>query len=60
MTRPHLPLRRIFAVPLLIALLTLLGLAVALTGDGMRDALAWACLAAPLGAVAWAMRARQS
>ncbi len=46
----------IFAVPLLIALLTTIGLVAALTGDGWRDGLAWAGLAAPVMAVAWAMK----
>lgn len=63
MTRPArapLPLHRIFAAPALIALLTLLGLAVALTGEGVRDALAWACLGVPIAAVLWAVRARRN
>lgn len=50
----------IFAVPLIIALLSIVGLVAALTGDGVRDALAWTTLAVPVAAVAWAMRARKS
>lgn len=52
-------LRRIFAIPLAIALLSLLGLASALTGDGWRDALSWIGLAVPVLAVGWAFHARR-
>jgi hypothetical protein len=55
-----LPLRAIFAWPTAIFLLGLLGLVSALTGDGWRDALSWLALGAPVAAVAWAIRARQS
>jgi uncharacterized membrane protein len=50
----------IFAVPLLLALLSIVGLVSALTGDGWRDALSWAGLAAPVIAVGWAMQARRN
>lgn len=50
----------IFAIPLFIALATIAGLVVALTGDGFRDAAAWLALAIPVAAVAWAMRARRT
>lgn len=53
-------LRAIFAVPLLLALASLVGLVVALTGDGWRDAISWALLAIPILAVGWAMRARRT
>jgi hypothetical protein len=53
-------LRRIFAVPLAIALLSLLGLISALTGDGWRDVLSWLGLAAPVLAVCWAAWMRRS
>ena len=53
-------LRAIFAVPLLLALASLVGLVVALTGDGWRDAISWALLAIPILAVGWAMRARRA
>lgn len=49
-------LRRIFAVPLLLALLSIAGLVVALTGDGWRDAAAWIALGIPVLVVGWAMR----
>lgn len=58
MKRPQ-SLRRIFAVPLLLALLSVAGLIVALTGDGWRDGAAWLALGVPVLAVAWAMKARR-
>ncbi|WP_300973786.1 hypothetical protein [Sphingomonas sp. LHG3406-1] len=48
MTRPT------FAIPALLALLSLAGLVVALTGEGWRDLVSWAALSAPLIAVIWA------
>ena len=53
-------LRAIFAVPLLLALVSIVGLVVALTGDGWRDAVSWALLALPILAAGWAMRARRT
>ncbi|WP_293704649.1 hypothetical protein [Sphingopyxis sp. UBA6723] len=53
-------LRAIFAIPLLLALASIAGLVIALTGDGLRDAASWAALAIPVFAVGWAMRARRS
>lgn len=53
-------LRAIFAMPLLLALVSVVGLVVALTGDGLRDAVAWAALAMPVLAIGWAMRARRT
>ena len=58
-TRRSYSLRKIFLAPLVIALLSLVGLATALTGDGLRDALSWLCLALPIAALAWAVRARR-
>ena len=52
-------LRRIFAVPLLLALLSVAGLVVALTGDGWRDGAAWLALGLPVLVVGWAMTARR-
>ena len=46
----------IFAWPLALFVLGIAGLVVALTGDGWRDAAAWAALAAPLVVVVGAMR----
>lgn len=53
-------LRTIFAIPLVLALVSIVGLVVALTGDGLRDAASWAALAIPVFAVGWAMRARRT
>lgn len=53
-------LRAIFAIPLLLALASIAGLVIALTGDGLRDAASWIALAVPVLAVGWAMRARRS
>lgn len=53
-------LRAIFAVPLFIAILSIVGLVAALTGDGWRDALSWLALGVPVAAVGWAMKARRS
>lgn len=53
-------LRAIFAVPLLLAVASIVGLVVALTGDGWRDAVSWALLAMPVLAVGWAMHARRT
>lgn len=55
-----LALRAIFAWPLAIFLLGLAGLVSALTGDGWRDGLSWVGLAAPVVALAWAMRSRRT
>lgn len=52
-------LTAIFAWPLALFVLGLAGLVIALTGDGWRDAAAWAALAAPLVAVSAAMRLRR-
>jgi hypothetical protein len=59
MSKP-LPLRKIFAAPLLICVLGVIGLVSALTGDGWRDVLSWAGLAVPLIATGWAMAARRT
>ena len=53
-------LRAIFAVPLLLAIASIIGLVVALTGDGRRAAAAWGSGAIPVCAVAWARRARRT
>ncbi|WP_136161238.1 hypothetical protein [Sphingomonas flavalba] len=46
--------RAIFAVPTVIAAVSLFGLVAALTGDGLRDMASWVGLAVPAAAVAWA------
>lgn len=55
----NLPLRAIFAWPMAIFLLGIVGLVSALTGDGWRDGLSWLALAAPVAALAWAIRSRR-
>ena len=59
MRRPR-PLRAVFATPLLIAMLSALGLLSALTGDGWRDIVSWLGLAVPVLAVIWAMKVRRT
>lgn len=54
------PLRSVFAWPLALFVLGLMGLVSALTGDGWRDALSWLALAAPVAVLAWAMWARRT
>ena len=53
-------IRATWPVPVALALFTLVGLFAALTGNGWRDALSWAALAAPVAATGWAMRARRT
>lgn len=53
-------IRSTFAIPTIIAAISLLGLILALTGDGVRDALSWAALTTPVAAVAWAMRGKRA
>lgn len=55
----HHSLRAIFATPLLLAVASIAGLVIALTGDGLRDVASWAALALPVFAVGWAMKARR-
>lgn len=49
----------IFTAPFVIAAASFSGLIIALTGDGVRDALSWAALALPIAAVLWAMHNRR-
>jgi hypothetical protein len=51
---------QIFTLPVAIAAISAIGLVLALTGDGWRDAVSWTGLAIPLIAAGWAMRARRS
>tara|TARA_R110000751_G_scaffold2018_8_gene8939 strand:+ start:288345 stop:288524 length:180 start_codon:yes stop_codon:yes gene_type:complete len=53
------PTFAIFALPMVIFISGIAGLVIALTGDGWRDAAAWAALTAPIAAVFRAMRNRQ-
>ena len=54
-----LPLRAIFGVPLLVALVTLVGLVAALLDDGLYDAVSWGALLVPLLVLGWALRHRR-
>jgi hypothetical protein len=47
--------RSTFFIPVLLALFSLAGLVIALTGEGWRDLLSWAALLTPLTAVLWAV-----
>ena len=46
----------IFAVPLMLAAIGLVGLAAGLVGDGIWDVLAWVGLGAPVVLLAWLLR----
>lgn len=48
-------IRSTFALPFLLALASIVGLVVALTGEGWRDLVSWAALSTPLLAVLWAV-----
>lgn len=52
-------LHKIFAVPLTLAVMSVAGLVIALTGDGWRDAAAWAALGIPVLAVGWAIKVKR-
>lgn len=51
-------LTAIFALPLVLAAVTIVGLVSALLGDGVFDIVSWVALAVPLLPVAWAFRSR--
>lgn len=52
---------KVFAVPALLATLTLAGLVVALFDDGLHDVIAWMALGLPVGTIPWALfRARRA
>ena len=46
--RSHRTLRQIFAMPILIGILSTVGLVAALVGDGWWDGLSWASLSLPV------------
>jgi hypothetical protein len=50
----------VFASPLVLGVLSLIGLVSALAGDGLADWLSWVALAVPALAVVWAMRRRRT
>lgn len=49
-----------FGAPLAIAVVSLVGLISALLGDGVRDWISWAGLAAPVVVIIWALKARRT
>jgi hypothetical protein len=49
-----------FAWPLLLAVLSGLGLVLALLGDGVWDAASWLLLATPIAAAAWMLASRRA
>lgn len=50
---------QVFAVPAVLAALSIVGLVSALTGDGIHNAVSWIGLAIPVIAVVWAVRYRR-
>jgi len=52
-------LRSTFALPAILAAVSLFGLIAALTGDGLRDAASWLALAIPVAAILWAWTRRR-
>lgn len=53
-------LGEIFAVPLLLAIFTIVGLVAALIGDGWLDVLSWVGLLIPALAILWAFLRRRA
>jgi hypothetical protein len=47
---------RVFGVPILLGLVSAIGLLSALLGDGLCDALSWAALGAPIAIIIWYVR----
>ncbi len=45
-------IRSTFAIPALVAVASIIGLVIALTGDVVRDALSWIALSIPVAAIA--------
>lgn len=50
----------VFAAPLIMGVLSLIGLVSALAGDGLADSLSWVALTVPVLALPWAMRKRRT
>ena len=53
MSRSRRTLWQVFRAPLLLALLSVVGLVAALVGDGLLDLLSWLTLGSTLLAIAW-------
>lgn len=52
-------LKAIFAVPLIVGLLSLVGLVAALLGDGVWDAAGWITIGVSVVVLVWALAARR-
>lgn len=52
-------LRSTFALPAILAVVSLFGLIAALTGDGVRDAASWVALGVPVVVILWAWKRRR-
>lgn len=50
---------RVFAVPAVLAAVSIVGLVAALLGDGPLDAVSWAGLGIPVAAIGWALARRR-
>ena len=50
---------RVFLLPIALAVVSAIGLTVALLGDGWHDVAAWIAIGVPVAAVAWAMLVRR-
>lgn len=55
----NLGLKAIFAVPLIVAALSLFGLVAALIGNGVWDGIGWLTLGVSVGVLGWALVARR-
>lgn len=53
--RRHFTLGEIFAAPLLVASVTIIGLVAALLGDGWFDMFSWIGLSVPVLVISWAL-----
>jgi len=60
MARRKVPLGKVFGMPALLGVLSLIGLVSALVGDGPFDLLSWLGLLAPVAAIAWALTLRKA
>lgn len=54
-----MPLLEIFRIPVLVGVLTAIGLVAALVGDGAWDLLSWLALAIPLAVIGWGLARRE-
>ncbi|MPY69498.1 MAG: hypothetical protein GEU92_05370 [Alphaproteobacteria bacterium] len=60
MKRPApVPFLHVFGIPVLVALISIVGLVAALLGDGPMDAISWIGLLVPLLLILWALRYRR-